>query len=115
MHCFWDPSEDAPFPKNHYRVAVGKSRRAEDAYEEHKPQFFHVHEIIKYDGYSDYKSNYADDIAIIILDNYIEFHSYVVPICLPPSNPKYEDINVPAGWIGLTAGKFLLLLVCDLR
>lgn len=104
MHCFWDPSEDAAYPKSHYRVAVGKSRRAEDAREEHVPQFFYIHEIIGYNGYSDYKNNYANDIALIVLDNYIQFHAYVVPICLPPDHPNDDEMDVPPGTLGLTAG-----------
>lgn len=104
MHCFWDPSEDAAYPKSHYRVAVGKSRRAEDAREEHVPQFFYIHEIIGYNGYSDYKNNYANDIALVVLDNYIQFHAYVVPICLPPDNPTEDEMDVPPGSLGLTAG-----------
>lgn len=105
MHCFWDASESAAYPKEHFSVAVGKTFRELDAREEHKPQFFNIHKIMHIDGYSDYMGYYADDIALVILDKFIEFHSYVVPICLP-DNLKYEEKSVPAGWIGLTAGKY---------
>lgn len=103
MHCFWDASENAPYPTAHFLVAVGKSIRTVDAREEHKPQFSTIQRIVHIDGYSDYMGYYADDIALVILDKFIEFHSYVVPICLP-DNLKYEEKSVPAGWIGLTAG-----------
>lgn len=105
MHCFWDASENRAYPVEHFFVAVGKTSRELDSREEHKPQFFNVQKIMHIEGYSDYMGYYADDIALIILDRFIEFHSYVVPVCLP-DNLKYEEKSVPAGWIGLTAGRF---------
>lgn len=46
---------------------------------------------------------YSDDIGLLVLDKHIEFHSFIVPICLP-QNLQYEEKAVPVGWRGITAG-----------
>lgn len=103
MHCFWDKSEGAAYNTDAYEVVVGKSFRQYEAREEYKPQFFEIQDIFFIDGYNDYASFYANDIVLIILNKYIEFHSFIVPVCLP-QNLQYHDKVVPVGWIGTVAG-----------
>lgn len=103
MHCFWDRSENTPYNKDAFNIVVGKTIRDYAAREEYKPQFFTVEDILYIDGYNDFAGNYANDIVLVVLDKFIEFHSYIVPICLP-QNLHYEEKTVPVGWIGTTAG-----------
>lgn len=86
-----------------FQVAVGKTYRDYSAREDYKPQFFAVEHILYIDGYNDLAGYYSDDIALLVLDKHIEFHSFIVPICLP-QNLQYEEKAVPIGWIGTTAG-----------
>lgn len=103
MHCFWDPSEGTHYNYDAYEVVVGKTVRKYEAREEYKPQFFEIENIHYIDGYSDLQSYYANDIVLVVLNKYIEFHSFIVPICLP-QNLQYHDKVVPVGWIGTAAG-----------
>lgn len=103
QHCFWDRSEDQPFRPEMFQVSVGKTYRDYAAREEYKPQFFGVEQILFIDGYNDLAGYYSDDIALLVLDKHIEFHSFIVPICLP-QNLQYEEKAVPVGWVGVTAG-----------
>lgn len=103
MHCFWDRSENTVYDKDGFNIAVGKTVRDYAGHEEYKAQFFAIEEILYIDGYNDVSGNYANDIALVVLDKFIEFHSYIVPICLP-QNLHYEEKTVPIGWIGTTAG-----------
>lgn len=43
------------------------------------------------------------DIVLVILKSYIEFKTYIAPICLP-YGLKYIDQLVPSDWIGHVAG-----------
>ncbi|XP_031618112.1 modular serine protease-like [Contarinia nasturtii] len=103
MHCFWDASEDRPFRADAFLVAVGKTLRDFSVREDHKPQFFVIEHIFYIDGYNDLAGSYANDIALLVVDKHIEFHSFIVPICLP-QNLQYADKNVEPGWRGFTAG-----------
>lgn len=103
QHCFWDASEDKAFPPDAFQVVVGKTFRDYSAREDYKPQFFAIEHIFYIDGYNDLAGSYANDIALLALDKHIEFHSFIVPICLP-QNLQYDDKNVQAGWRGITAG-----------
>lgn len=51
MHCFWDRSEDKPYPVSQYSVAAGKFKRDYSAVEELKAQFFAVEQIHYPEGY----------------------------------------------------------------
>lgn len=101
QHCFWDASEDAQFRADEFKVAVGKTFREYDAREDYKPQFFSVEHILYRDGYNDLAGYYSNDIAMLVLDKNIDFHSFIVPICLP-QNLEYQDQIVRAGWRGIT-------------
>lgn len=91
QHCFWDRSEDIPFRADMFQVSVGKTYRDYVAREEYKPQFFSVEQVLFIDGYNDLAGYYSDDIALLVLDKHIEFHSFITPICLP-QNLQYEVI-----------------------
>lgn len=103
MHCFWDRSEDKPYPASQYSVAAGKFKREYSAAEDLKAQFFAVERIHYPEGYYDIAGLYASDIVLVILNSYIEFKTYIVPICMP-YGLKYEDQLVPSDWIGRVAG-----------
>lgn len=105
MHCFWDRYENLKYHLDLFKIAVGKTFRDYDAREDFKPQIFSVENIFHIEGYNDLAGYYANDIVLVILDKHIEFHSFIVPVCLP-DNLQYDEKIVPVGWIGLTAGNF---------
>lgn len=84
-------------------MAVAKTFRDYYAHEDYKPQLFAIQQIFHIDGYTDLASYYANDMALLVLDKHIEFHSFIVPICLP-HNLEYHEKIVPVGWRGITAG-----------
>lgn len=102
-HCFWDRSEYQPYSAEMFQVTIGKTNRDYTAHEVLKPQFFTIERILYIEGYNDIAGFYSDDIALLVLYKHIEFHSFIVPICLP-QNLQYEEKAVPVGWIGTTAG-----------
>lgn len=103
MHCFWDRQENKPGDASLYRVAVGKSNANYAYLEERPPQHFNISEIHYPIEYADLNNNYESDIAIVILEKYIQFQAHIGPICIP-YDVKYNDIIVPDGWIGRVAG-----------
>lgn len=100
---FWDPQDAKPFDPTSFRVAAGKERLEYDAYENPKDQKFMVNEILYDEDYNHATSNFASDIALIVLNGTIEFRSHIAPICIP-YGLNYDETIVPAGWIGRVAG-----------
>lgn len=90
MHCFWDRTEFKPFPETEFSVAAGKFKREYSALEDLKAQFFAVDKIYYQDGYTDIDGLFAADIALVVLQSYIEFKTYIMPICVP-YGLDYED------------------------
>lgn len=90
IHCFWDPYERKPHPEIQFSIAVGKVNRDYNAQEALKTQVFGVEKIHYPEGYTDIIAYYAQDIAVVILNGFIEFSSYVMPVCLP-YGLKYDD------------------------
>lgn len=103
MHCFWNSSVDKAINKDEYEVAVGKTLRRLEENENLKPQFFKIAHIFYEEGYADYAGNYADDIAVVISNNFIEFRPYIAPVCIH-FDLKYEEKIVESGLIGKVAG-----------
>lgn len=112
---FWDPQDSRPFESILFRVAAGKETLEYDAIENQKDQKFEVEQILYEHGYNHATSNYASDIALIVLNTPIEFRSHIAPICIP-YGLKYDETIVPAGWRGRVAGfgrTGELFLECD--
>lgn len=103
MHCFWDPTENQPHNKEEYLIAVGKTYRSITAKEYYKPQYFQIDEIFYDRAYNDYAGLYANDIVVIVLNTYIEFKSYTVPICIE-YGLRFDDRTVRPGMTGYVAG-----------
>lgn len=106
-HCFWNKDDGRIMAAHHYHVATGKTQRSYYATEPERVQKLAVREIRTETLYNDYKDNYNADLAVLVLDGLIEFHSYVLPICLElnlsGSDTYVEDDleALVAGW-GLT-------------
>lgn len=100
---FWDPQEAGKFEASMFRVAAGKEKLSYDAIENQKDQKFEVELFLNDPGYSHATSNYAADIALVVLKTSIEFRSHIVPICFP-YGLKHDETIVPAGWKGRVAG-----------
>lgn len=107
IHCFWDEeSVGGQFNASLYRVKVGKTfREYDDTRETTKVQSFSVRKISDFDLIT-LKAAYSGDIAILLMDNFIEFGAYISPICID-YDLKYanrlEDF-VPEGRVGMVAG-----------
>lgn len=103
-HCFWDQAKEQFYDKKHFSVAAGKYYRDYDAIEPLKAQFFSIDYIYGVRGYADVTTQYLNDITILILKNYIQFRSYIAPICLDytsQKNQKYVRSHLNgrvAGW-----------------
>ncbi|CAF0860178.1 unnamed protein product [Brachionus calyciflorus] len=64
-----------------------------------------VRKIIRHENFND--RNNLNDIAILKLEQYIEFNQYIQPACLPRSTEKYPDkINISAWAVGWGATGF---------
>lgn len=105
MHCFWDVTEDAPYADfTLFRVVVGKA--TVDFYnnlEARRPQYFEIDKIHYDKLYSDRTGNYASDVVLIVLRDFIIFQSHIAPICIP-YELENENKIVPAGLIGRVSG-----------
>lgn len=100
MHCFWDKTFDTSYDAALYRIKVGKTYRDyNDTNELTNVQSFAVRKITKFGAYSGRNTDYVGDIAILLLDNYIQFTAYIAPICI-----DYEDMTVSDKWVGIAAG-----------
>ncbi|KRT86665.1 Trypsin [Oryctes borbonicus] len=64
---------------------------------ETRSQDFSISEIIMHEDYS--TLTYENDVAIVKLSKPTIFNSYIWPVCLPPTNDKFEGKTaVVAGW-----------------
>lgn len=84
-------------------MAAGKYYRDfNDSRETNTYQIFGLEKIHLVSGYQGVEGLYGNDIAVIILNNYIEFRVNVAPICI--RDYKFEEKPVPAGIVGRVAG-----------
>lgn len=99
-HCFW--STDRFNEASRYRVVTGKYFRAWDHPEPLLTQRIPVLEIRHWPTYRDEDGLYEADIALLVLRDVINFHSYVAPICLRlPADA--ESVPLEGQW-GMVAG-----------
>lgn len=104
MHCFWDRKRNRPIKATEYRVVAGKARRQyDDPREQSKVQTFPVAKIHYLEGYMDFNGLYANDIALLVLKQYIEFKPHIAPICFD-YDLTFDEKTVPVGWVGHAAG-----------
>lgn len=103
-HCFWNLQERKVNPAKEYRVSAGKVYRAyDDPRETNTFQTFAVDRVQIWDKYEDFDGNYEFDIAIVILNQFIEFRVHIAPICIE-YNYDLEERSVPTDWVGRVAG-----------
>lgn len=104
MHCFWDRKANRPVKPSEYRVVAGKVRRQyDDPREQNKVQIFPVAKVHHVEGYMDFNGLYANDIALLVLSQYIEFRPHIAPVCFD-YDLTFDEKTVPAGWTGRVAG-----------
>lgn len=83
MHCFWDRANGLPHKATQFMVKAGKSlREFDDSTEVTKVQSFFVKEIHGRKTYNDRSGDFVDDIALLLLAQFIEFKTYISPICI---------------------------------
>lgn len=103
-HCFWDSLSERAHPPELFRIVAGKFyHKFNDARESNNFQVLSVAQIHLPDTYYDVEALYADDVAVVILEKYIEFKSYIAPICID-YDLFHEDRIVPSGTYGRVAG-----------
>lgn len=102
-HCFWNQAEEKLYALTKYRVVAGKMYR--DFFDSREPNQFQVHTIEKVDT-ADFKglaSRNENDLAVVVLTNYIEYRSNIAPICVD-TNEKFDDQSIATGGRGRVAG-----------
>lgn len=102
IHCFWDRSVDKPFDISEFRVIAGKFNRDFDSKEDLKVQPFSIERLYYSDSYKDAKALFEYDIALAILDSYLEFNIHISPICI--DYDESPDETLAAGSLGQVAG-----------
>lgn len=104
IHCFWDAMSESRNPTSQYRVVAGKFyRRLSDPREKNTFQILHVKDIHYPKGYNHYDGLFANDVAVLVLESFIEFKPHVAPACIN-YRYGYEEKVVPHGKMGRVAG-----------
>lgn len=111
-HCFFKEEETVAsptdtvslYPKDSFKIVVGKYFRDIAAKESLPIQEFKVSDIVTVPGYDGYTGYFAADIAIVVLNNFIEFKPHIAPICLERNLEFSEEKIVREGSEGLVAG-----------
>uniref|UniRef100_A0A2A4J8A8 Peptidase S1 domain-containing protein n=1 Tax=Heliothis virescens TaxID=7102 RepID=A0A2A4J8A8_HELVI len=118
-HCFWT---DKLRKASEFAVAAAKLYREWDHPEDAQAQKSDVKELYVPSLFQGGDLNYQEDIAIVILETPVEYHLYVLPVCLSFDHYFFKVQMKPgtlgkvAGW-GLTgelAGPSQVLKVVDL-
>lgn len=95
---------ESMYPESEFRIVAGKFyRRFNDPREKNKFQVLNIEKVHHREGYNHNEGLYAADLAVIIIERYIDFKTYIAPICID-YNLKDEEKVVPAGSIGRVAG-----------
>lgn len=111
-HCFFkEEANISPqtetvslYPKEMFKIIAGKYFRNMKAEESLAIQTFNVHDIITVPGYDGYVGYFAADIALIVLDNFVEFKPHIAPICMDRNLEYSEEKIVREGSMGIVAG-----------
>lgn len=103
MHCFWDASDNRVHNRRQFQVAVGKSRRGLAEREQYPVQQMAIENLLYDDAYNHEQSYYVNDIVVVVLETYIEFKTYVAPVCIQWTL-TFEEAKVQPGIIGKVAG-----------
>uniref|UniRef100_A0A182P9S2 Peptidase S1 domain-containing protein n=1 Tax=Anopheles epiroticus TaxID=199890 RepID=A0A182P9S2_9DIPT len=101
-HCFW--ATEGFFDKRFFRLAAGKYRREITAIEALPPQYFQIHEILAQPQYQDFSGYYNLDIAIVVLNGFIAFRTYIRPICLERNLRTESEKRIRPNSVGRVAG-----------
>lgn len=107
IHCFWNTTENRRQNLSKFRVVAGKTLRNATANEPFTPQFFSIDDVVYIDNnidqYRDYQGNYEFDIAVAILNQFIEYTNYIAPVCIE-YGLAYSDLEIEDGLIGTVSG-----------
>lgn len=102
-HCFWNRLENKLYPVSDYRVAAGKYYRdLNDPRENNTFQSLNVNNVHVVSGYNDVDGLFANDIAVVIVNNFIEFKANVAPACV--EEYKYDEKIIAPDSTGRVAG-----------
>lgn len=103
-HCFWNSLNEKMYPAKQFKVVAGNFyHKFNDLRESNNLQVLDVVSIHYPDTYFDREGLFADDIAVLVVRKFIEFKSFIAPICIDYSLQN-EDRIVPSGAIGRVAG-----------
>lgn len=96
ISCFWDRANGRPFDVGQYKAKVGERYQTydSDSKEYTKVQTFSIEEFFYPETYDDVVNDYADNIALLLLDQYIEFNEFIAPICIN-YDMKMSDFEPP--------------------
>ncbi|XP_060837335.1 modular serine protease-like [Rhopalosiphum padi] len=100
-HCFWQKgmlSNRISVNDGLYKIAVGKFNRNFNVIDNQFTQILNVETIYLKEGYYGSNAFYAEDIAVIVLQNKISISSGVAPVCVD-WNSRYNIQNGTQGKI----------------
>lgn len=100
-HCFWNTFSDRIRLAEEFQIVAGNSyRRFNDLREENSVQVHAVKEIHYPETYTDRQGLFADDIAMVILQKYIEFTPFIAPASIDFNEGRIDATGVGqvAGW-----------------
>lgn len=103
MHCFWDGIENHVHNRRQFQIAVGKSRRGIAEREDYPVQIIAIDKLLYDEAYNHEQSYFVNDIVVAVLEKYIEFKTYVAPVCIKWTL-SFEESKVMAGVYGKVAG-----------
>lgn len=103
MHCFWDGAENQVHNVRQFQIAVGKSKRGIAEREDYPVQIIAVEKLLYDEAYNHEQSFFVNDIVVVVVEKYIEFKTYVVPVCVKWTL-SFEESKVTADVYGKVAG-----------
>lgn len=101
-HCFWS-NDNRPMPANLFAVALGKLYRPWNDMRDIDAQKSNVNEIKLPTRFNGNRANFQEDIALVILEKFIEYQTYIRPICMD-FDYYFEQRQLKHGSLGKVAG-----------
>ncbi|XP_060870027.1 uncharacterized protein LOC132944607 isoform X1 [Metopolophium dirhodum] len=102
-HCFW--KKGMPYTitivDDLYKIAAGKYYRNFTIYDSEFPQIINVDRIHLKEGYFGFYGHYADDMAVVVLQNSVFFRNGITPICIDWDGNytvSNGDVGKVVGW-----------------